>query len=704
MAAYKLRRTQSQLNHLGMTVNSEASRVHRRGSHDNLSAIPITYLVEVEATLETLMQREDTDEDEQITIDDDGFKVLRLRTLSSGGFKSADVRGNYPLSNLLQELVRKKEGEQKWDIVPHASLLENPVTRLRRLIKHLFWDNLTRTLDATSIHVAAPDPKDHTAHPQPRIYVPQGAPSQLTYYKKVAEKNPELNLDVQLIPSAITDDVYRCIIKKPGLLALEMEETVDEATGQKNLRGVPFVVPGGCFNELYNWDSYFITLGLLDDDKIELARDLVSNFIFEIQHYGMIPNASRSYYLLRSQPPFLTDLALRIYDRLPNKYDPRSQIFIRRALLAAIKEYHTVWTQAPRLDASTGLSRYRPAGVASPPECKLAHFAEIFRPFAEKHGMGHDLGEFRKQYDAGQINEPELDEYFLHDRGVRESGHDVSLRVEGVCADLATIDLNCLLYKYEKDIAHIIRKMFQNSVEISDEFFATNMPRVQTSEYWDHLADKRKKAIDQYLWNDEKGLYLDYNTARHEQTSFETVTCLWALWCGVASPYQAARLVAGLSKFERPGGLLSTNVDLRGTTRCHDAHQWDYPHGWAPHQIMAWDGLHKYGYSVEAERLAYKWLFLVTKIFTEYNGTVVEKYDVTQLSDSHKVNFDYGNQGLGFKGYAKEGFAWTNASYVYGFNFLTSHAKRALGVLAPWETYSEAKNHSNRHTRMTNEI
>ena len=75
---------------------------------------------------------------------------------------------------------------------------------------------------------------------------------------------------------------------------------------------------------------------------------------------------------------------------------------------------------------------------------------------------------------------------------------------------------------------------------------------------------------------------------------------------------------------------------------------------------MAWDGLHKYGYSVEAERLAYKWLFLVTKIFTEYNGTVVEKYDVTQLSDSHKVNFDYGNQGLGFKGYAKEGYVCHN--------------------------------------------
>jgi alpha,alpha-trehalase len=70
---------------------------------------------------------------------------------------------------------------------------------------------------------------------------------------------------------------------------------------------------------------------------------------------------------------------------------------------------------------------------------------------------------------------------------------------------------------------------------------------------------------------------------------------------------------------------------------------------------MAWDGLLRYGYAKEAERLIYRWLYLVTKVFVDFNGTVVEKYDVTQDIDSHKVTVDYGNQGLGFKRYAKEG-------------------------------------------------
>jgi len=104
---------------------------------------------------------------------------------------------------------------------------------------------------------------------------------------------------------------------------------------------------------------------------------------------------------------------------------------------------------------------------------------------------------------------------------------------------------------------------------------------------------------------------------------------------------------------------------------------------------MVWDGLLKYGYREEAERLIYRWLYLITKVFVDFNGTVVEKYDVTQDTDSHKVTLEYGNQGLGFKRYAKEGFGWTNASYVYGHSLLGVHARRALGVCAPWELYAK---------------
>jgi alpha,alpha-trehalase len=75
----------------------------------------------------------------------------------------------------------------------------------------------------------------------------------------------------------------------------------------------PYVVPGGRFNEMYGWDSYFIQLGLLQDGEIELAKDMADNFLYEIRQYGRILNANRTYYLTRSQPPFLTEMLLGVY-------------------------------------------------------------------------------------------------------------------------------------------------------------------------------------------------------------------------------------------------------------------------------------------------------------------------------------------------------------------------------------------------------
>src|SRR5437588_11295024 len=71
-----------------------------------------------------------------------------------------------------------------------------------------------------------------------------------------------------------------------------------------------YVVPGGRFNEMYGWDSYFIQLGLLRDGELALAKDMADNFLYEIRMYGQVLNANRTYYLTRSQPPFLTQLPL----------------------------------------------------------------------------------------------------------------------------------------------------------------------------------------------------------------------------------------------------------------------------------------------------------------------------------------------------------------------------------------------------------
>src|SRR5277367_4521027 len=176
---------------------------------------------------------------------------MTLGTAASNGYNKVEIRGTYMLSNLLQELHLAKEYGHATIVLDEARLNENPVNRLSRLIKDSFWDGLTRRIDGSVIEIAGRDPKDWTDDPRPRIYIPRGAPEQYDYYTQVAKDRPEVRLDVQWLPENITPEAVKDMNSKPGLLALSMEETTDPNTGEKALKGMPFVVPGGRFNELY---------------------------------------------------------------------------------------------------------------------------------------------------------------------------------------------------------------------------------------------------------------------------------------------------------------------------------------------------------------------------------------------------------------------------------------------------------------------
>ena len=221
---------------------------------------------------------------------------------------------------------------------------------------------------------------------------------------------------------------------------------------------------------MYGWESYMETIGLVVNECSDLAKGMVLNFCFCIKHYGKIFNANRTSYLGRTQPLFLTDMALRVFETI--EHEPDATTFLREAILAPIKEYYTVWMASPRLDPLTGLSRYRPEGIGVPPKTEDTHFIHILEPYANKYGM--ICPEFIKAYNKydGTTTEPELDEYFFHDRAVRESGHDTSYRLKNVAADLATIDLNSLLYKYETNIARTIETHFGGRLTIPPELYA----------------------------------------------------------------------------------------------------------------------------------------------------------------------------------------------------------------------------------------
>ena len=608
----------------------------------------------IEDTLEKLLHQEDTDGDKKITIEDKGPKSFVVQSTEGSKY---NVKGTYHLSNLLQELVIAKNEGRSTAAIELENIEEQPVNRISRMIRDYYWKGLTRTMDEQGITGLLHDTKNETLQSDKlRIYIPYQDNLALKYYQSLENKLP---VEAIRLPQNVTPEFVRSINDKPGILSLKLDEK------NNKIKGVPFVVPGGRFNEMYGWDSYFESVGLMLDGKVELAKAMADNFQYEIEHYGKILNANRSYYLTRTQPPFYTSLITEVYQIIKDKK------WLESHLKTAIKEYETVWMVEGKRLTRNGLNRYLAEGIGIPPECEEGHFDSIIKPYADKFKLS--IPDYISKYKKGDIINSDLDDYFIHDRSVRESGHDTSYRIEGNCAHLNLVELNALLYKYELDFAQIIKKEFNDS-------FVSNS-KSYNSAYWIEKAIDRKKLVDHYLWNEDHGMYFDYNIQSNQQSTFIAATTFTPLWAGMTSQQQALSLIKhALPALMEKGGIAGcSKKSLESTTGIGPARQWDYPNGWAPHQMMIWKGFIHYGFQKEAQESIYRWLYMITKNAVDYNGTIPEKYDV--VAATHKVFAEYGNVGTDFEYITQEGFGWMNASYQYGLSLLDEQLINYLNQL-----------------------
>ena len=612
------------------------------------------FTLQIRETLKNLLIQEDTDGDKKITIEDKGPKEFIIRVTSG---KNYPIKGTYYLSNLLQELVRAKNKGLEVLELDIARIEELPVNRISRSIKDYYWQGLTRTMDEKGIEALLSDTKNDTLTSDIlNIYVPFEDTIALQYYQQLEKKLP---IETIQLPEIITPEFVKSINTKPGILALKL---INE---NGNIQGIPFVVPGGRFNEMYGWDSYFESVGLIIDGKVALAKAMADNFQYEVEHYGKILNANRSYYLTRTQPPFYTSLIREVFEVTQDRE------WLKSHLKTAIKEYESVWMVQGKRLTKNGLNRFLADGLGVPPECEAGHFNAIFSPLAKE--LNISIEHYIEGYQNGKIKNVILDVYFLNDRSVRESGHDTSYRIDGNCAELNLVDLNAFLYKYETDFAEII------ALEFGDNF--TFNHQNYTGSYWSQKSAQRKQLADAYLWNEEKGMYFDYNIKTASNSTFVSATTLTPLWAKMASKKQAEKLVkTALPLLKMEGGIAGSTQESAGQISTErPQRQWDYPNGWAPHQMLIWRGLLHYKYKKEAQELIYRWLFMITKNAVDYNGTIPEKYDV--ISATHKVFAEYGNVGTDFEYITDEGFGWMNASYQYGLTLLNKEYKEHLNKL-----------------------
>ncbi|HVU07185.1 MAG TPA: trehalase family glycosidase [Verrucomicrobiae bacterium] len=642
--------------------------------------------VPVAENLQRLIAQEDTDDDQKITIHD---RVTPFVIHDENGAAARTLTNFYQMSVLLQELKSADDQHTKEIAMDNLQLDESIVERTHRFIREHFWTALTRRIDANNLDHVVRDSK--TAAKYDYIYVPAADAAAVKYFQSVEKSEvgqnraPAIKVVPLPVPDKITGAFVRNLDGAHGILSLKLEL---DAHGHP-VSGVPYVVPGGRFNELYCWDSYFIVLGLLQDDRADLARGMADNLLYEVQYYGKIPNANRTYYLTRSQPPFLTSIIRAVYDS--GVVDKK---WLESALKMALTEYTNVWLGSDRLVkiGDYELSRYYDSGDGPCPETEPGHYDEKIQPWlAQVKPENPDLPltpyRFLNEYlYCGKYGDLTADgltlaAFFKHDRAVRESGHDTTHRFDNRTTDFVSVDLNSLLYKYETDFADLLEKEFAGKLPSLGKDFGD-------ATFWRQRVSIRKQAMLALMWDDERGYFFDYDFANQKRSAYISATGLWPLWAKMFDAQnpedmeRVKRIAAYVhAKLEEPAGLAATAKESVESARRRDARQWDYPYGWAPHQMLAWQGFKNYGFDADAQRLAYRWLYTIAKNAHDYNGMIPEKYNV--VTGSHDVFAEYGNVGTKFVYIATEGFGWVNASFEIGVTFLTPEQLADLRRLQP---------------------
>lgn len=266
-------------------------------------------------------------------------------------------------------------------------------------------------------------------------------------------------------------------------------------------------------------------------------------------------------------------------------------VWLQEAMAVAEREYRTVWLGARK------------------PNERL-----VFRGLSRYYDINH-----------------------LHDLAEAESGWDMTPRFGRKALNYLPVDLNALLYKYEADFARFARML-------GDEAKATE---------WQQAADARKTVMNELMWDQTHGLYYDYDYKKGKRSTVSSLAAFYPMWAGMVSEKRAAALVRSLGRFENKGGLAATDVLPIGQFVPGSMPvQWAFPNGWAPLQFVVVEGLQKYGYHAEAERVARKWLRSNLDWFNMH-GVFLEKYNVVS-PDKPPQKGVYPSQ---------TGFGWTNAVF-----------------------------------------
>jgi alpha,alpha-trehalase len=375
-----------------------------------------------------------------------------------------------------------------------------------------------------------------------------------------------------------------------------------------------YVVPGGRFREVYYWDSYFTMLGLIEDGRLDLVKNMLDGFAYLVRTVGHIPNANRTYYLSRSQPPFFAAM-VGLYATAADT-------------TRALEAEHAFWM--------AGADSVKP-GTAARRVVRLRDGTLLNRYWDDRPEPRPES--YREDYTLAQrVPEAVRPALYRTLRAAAESGWDFSSRWMRDPSDLRTlettelvpVDLNSLLYHAERTIAALRRVRGRTGdAAVAAQYAAA--------------AEARRRALLAAAYDSSSAFFYDVRWRTGERvTERPTMAAAAPLFFGLATPEQGRAVAARLGRdFLSPGGFV--------TTLTKSGQQWDAPNGWPPLQWMAVQGVRAYGRDDIATDARTRWLALNRRTYL-VTGKMTEKYDVTDLS----------KRAGGGEYPAQDGFGWTN--------------------------------------------
>jgi len=394
-----------------------------------------------------------------------------------------------------------------------------------------------------------------------------------------------------------------------------------------NFLNIPyhFVTPNDKkFSYIFYWDTFFMFRGLMGTEREWIMKDMIENFEYLFQKFGIIPNFNSHASMGRSQPPFLTTMILDAYKTFNNGNGSLSPLkIIGNFILKPTSTFgHVKWL------------------------CEKMNIAR--KEYDRVWNNSTDYNHLVEKYNLNRYGDRDMG--YAHSSEL-ESGWDFTSRFYNRCNEFLPVDLNSYLYKYEKDF----------------ELVASLTGKAKEVNFWIDKAQKRKKIMNKLFWNQEKGFFFDYDYVNKKQSPFYSLAGFVPLWAGIADLKQAKQMLEKLFLFETEYGLVITakesftprinlsKVPVRFRPVIKDVikpKQWDYPNIWPPLEYLTITGLLRYGFLDTARRIMEKSVNVHAKLFRKY-GTFFERIDA-KLGDKPEREAHYKIQS---------GFGWTNAIF-----------------------------------------